>query len=114
MIHMFRIATVIAAILLVPAIACAAAGKGVVVVSAPAGPVKGVAQNGLHVFKGIPYALPPTGDARWKPPAPVPVWKDAFDAAGFGPACVQPQTHGNSIYAETLSPMSEDCLHPNV
>lgn len=50
------------------------------------------------------------GDARWKPPAPVPAWKDAFDAAGFGPACVQPQTHGNSIYAETLSPMSEDCL----
>jgi para-nitrobenzyl esterase len=113
MIRMFRIVTSIAVLLLVPAIAWAGAGKVGVVVNAPAGPVKGIAQSGLHVFKGIPYALPPTGDARWKPPAPVPAWKDALDATGFGPACVQPLTVGN-IYAETLSPMSEDCLNLNV
>lgn len=109
----FRIATIIAAIFLVPAITCAATGKGGVVVDAPAGPVEGIAQNGLHVFKGIRYALPPTGDARWKPPVPVPAWNDAADATEFGPACVQPETAGN-IYAETLPPMSEDCLNLNV
>jgi len=113
MIPMFRIATIIAAILLVPAIAWAAAGKVGVVVNTPAGPVKGIAQNRLHVFKGIPYALPPSGDARWKPPTPVPTWKDAFDAMAFGPACVQPLTRGN-VYAETLPSMSEDCLNLNL
>ena len=113
MIPVFRIATIIAAIFLVPAITSAAAGKVGVIVNAPAGPVKGTAQNGLHVFKGIPYASAPTGDARWKPPAPAPGWKEAFDATAFGPACVQPVTGGN-IYAETLSPMSEDCLILNV
>jgi para-nitrobenzyl esterase len=112
MMPMVRIATIMAAIFLVPAIACAAAGKVGVVVKAPAGPVKGNTQNGLHVFKGIPYALPPTGDARWKAPAAVPPWKAPFDATKFGPACVQPVTGG--IYAETLSPMSEDCLSLNV
>jgi para-nitrobenzyl esterase len=75
--------------------------------------VRGIAQNGLHAFKGIPYALPPTGDARWRAPAPAPAWRDTVDASAFGPACVQPPTSGN-IYAETLSPMSEDCLHLNV
>jgi para-nitrobenzyl esterase len=113
MIRMFRIATIIAAIFLVPAIAGAAANKAGVVVNAPAGPVKGIAQNGLRVFKGIPYALPPIGDARWKPPAPVPAWKEAFDATNFGAACVQPVTAGY-VYAETLPLMSEDCLSLNV
>jgi len=108
-----RIATIIAATFLAPAIGLAAAGKVGVIVNAPAGPVKGTTQNGLHVFKGIPYASAPTGDARWKSPAPVPGWKDPFDASAFGPACVQPVTGGN-IYAETLSPMSEDCLNLNV
>jgi para-nitrobenzyl esterase len=112
MISMFRIFTSIAAIFLLPGIAWAAAGKVGVVVDAPAGPVRGIAESGLHLFKGIPYALPPTGDARWKPPAPVPAWKDALDATRFGPACMQPPAGG--IYAETLSPMGEDCLNLNV
>ena len=105
MIRIFRVAIIFAAIFLVPGIAGAAADKAAVVVNASAGPVEGVAQNGLHVFKGIPYALPPTGNARWKPPAPVPSWKGAFDATAFGPACLQPPAGG--IYAEKLSPMSE-------
>lgn len=113
MIPIFRIAAIVAALFFVPAIACAAPGWGGIIVNAPAGPVSGSAQNGLHLFKGIPYALSPTGDARWKPPAPAPVWKDAFDATGFGPACLQPVTGGN-IYAETLSPMREDCLNLNI
>lgn len=44
------------------------------VVRAPAGAVRGRLTDGQHVFKGIPYALPPVGGRRWQPPAPVFVW----------------------------------------
>lgn len=113
MAHMIRSAAILAAMFAFqPMIGNAATDTGVIV-NAPAGPVKGIVQSGVHVFKGMPYALPPTGDARWKPPAPVPAWTDAFYASRFGPACVQPLTGGN-IYAENLPAMSEDCLSLNV
>src|SRR5690606_10983495 len=38
------------------------------IVRAPAGAVKGQVKGGVHVFRGVPYAQPPVGDARWKPP----------------------------------------------
>src|SRR3546814_17013773 len=40
------------------------------VVHAPAGTVSGETRGGIRAFKGLPYARPPVGDARWKPPAP--------------------------------------------
>ena len=46
----------------------------------------------VHVFKGIPYALPPIGALRWKPPLPVPTWKGTRDATQFGAACIQPKS----------------------
>lgn len=113
MIAAFRITTIIAAMVLGPVASRAAADKAEVIVEAPAGPVRGISQDVIRAFKGIPYALPPTGAARWKPPVPVPSWRDAFDATAFGAACVQPQTRGN-IYAEALSPMREDCLNLNI
>ena len=84
------------------------------VVRAPAGALRGVAQDGLEVFKGVPYAAPPVGGGRWKPPVEVPAWKGVRDAAEFGPACVQPKPRAGSIYAEPPMPMSEDCLSLNV
>ena len=108
-----RIAAFIAAIFLAPSSAWAAPDQDKVLVDAPAGPVQGTARDGIRIFKGIPYALPPTGEARWKPPASVPAWEDALDATDFGPACVQPATTGN-IYAETLAEISEDCLTLNI
>jgi para-nitrobenzyl esterase len=84
------------------------------VVNAPAGRVSGTSVAGLHVFKGIPYALPPTGALRWKPPLPMPKWKDTRPAAQYGPACVQPKARSSSIYAWDLGALSEDCLTLNV
>ncbi|WP_308909103.1 carboxylesterase/lipase family protein [Pseudokordiimonas caeni] len=84
------------------------------VVQAPSGPVKGEAKDGLHIFKGIPYALPPVGDLRWKPPVAVPAWEEVRDAGGFGPACIQPPSRPGSIYFEKLRSTSEDCLYLNI
>uniref|UniRef100_B0SWT0 Carboxylic ester hydrolase n=1 Tax=Caulobacter sp. (strain K31) TaxID=366602 RepID=B0SWT0_CAUSK len=84
------------------------------VVHAPAGALRGVALDGLEVFKGVPYAAPPVGARRWAPPAEAPAWQGVRDAAAFGPACVQPKPRGGSIYAEAPMPISEDCLSLNV
>jgi len=84
------------------------------VVDAPAGIVRGEAVGAIHVFKGIPFALPPTGALRWKPPLPVPRWKDPRDATTVGPACVQPRPRAESIYTWNLPAVSEDCLSLNI
>jgi para-nitrobenzyl esterase len=69
------------------------------------GQVSGVQlDNGVTVFRGIPYAAPPVGDLRWKPPQPPIPWEGVRVADEFGPACMQRrQTY-----------MSEDCLYLNV
>lgn len=84
------------------------------VVRAPTGAVKGVAEEGVRVFKGLPYALPPVGAARWKPPVAMPAWSEVRDATRFGAACVQPKGRADSIYAWDLEQTSEDCLFLNV
>jgi para-nitrobenzyl esterase len=84
------------------------------VVKSPAGAVRGEQVGNLNVFKGIPYALAPTGSLRWKPPLPVPAWKGTRDATTFGPACIQPKPRSGSIYEWELASMSEDCLSLNI
>jgi para-nitrobenzyl esterase len=84
------------------------------VVNAPAGPVRGIAADGLQIFRGIPYAQPPVGWLRWKPPLAIKPWKTPRDATAFGPVCVQPKSRPGSIYAEDYPAMSEDCLSLNV
>jgi para-nitrobenzyl esterase len=75
------------------------------------GPVRGVAESGLDVFRGIPYAAPPVDERRFQPPAPVAPWTDVRDATSFGPAC--PQDPDEHEMAEG-TPTSEDCLTLNV
>jgi para-nitrobenzyl esterase len=80
------------------------------VVRAPAGAVRGSANGDVNVFLGLPYAAPPTGSMRWKPPVSAPGWQGIRDATKFGPACFQPKPRGGSIYADPPAAMSEDCL----
>lgn len=75
-----------------------------------AGHARGLRQDGLCVYKGIPYARPPTGSRRWRPPSPMPQWCGALEAAESGPACTQPARRGGSIYDSALAQTAEDCL----
>ena len=63
----------------------------------------------ITVFRGIPYAAPPVGELRWRPPAPALHWQGVRKADRFGPLCPQPTPRGAEPPA-----MSEDCLFLNV
>jgi para-nitrobenzyl esterase len=75
------------------------------------GRVAGLREPGLTVFKGIPFAAPPVGDLRWKPPQPVVPWSGVKRAEAFAPVCMQ---SGVSMPGETPPRTSEDCLYLNV
>ena len=68
--------------------------------------------DGARVFMGIPYAAPPVGPLRWRPPQPVSPWSEARDAGQVGPICIQPIVEGDTGVGPL--PMSEDCLTLNV
>src|ERR1035437_7270741 len=63
--------------------------KNGLIVNAPAGTVEGRMEGELRVCKGIPYALPPVGSARWRPPCPMLQWTGVRKATKFGSACFQ-------------------------
>lgn len=83
-------------------------------VTAPVGAVEGVQQGGVRIFRGIPYAQPPVGGLRWKPPVAAPDWQGVRKATAFGPACVQPRNRNAGIYTNPLDRVSEDCLTLNI
>jgi len=70
------------------------------------GQVSGVElDDGVTVFRGIPFAAPPVGALRWRAPQPPIPWRGVRAADSFGPTCMQPR--GRAL-------MSEDCLYLNV
>ncbi|HEY0782893.1 MAG TPA: carboxylesterase family protein, partial [Thermoanaerobaculia bacterium] len=74
------------------------------------GVLAGSAADGIQTFKGIPYAKPPVGPLRWRPPQPPAAWKEARDATAFGAAC---PLGGAALEGDGLQ-TSEDCLTLNV
>lgn len=72
-----------------------------------------VTQDGIRVFKGIPFAAPPVGENRWRPPQPVKQWSEVRACNEFGSACPQSDILVRR-YGITLPPMSEDCLHLDI
>jgi para-nitrobenzyl esterase len=98
--------------------ACFSQARGAVV-RTETGAVRGVAaaRPGVVVFKGIPYAAPPVGPLRWRPPQPAKPWSGVRPATEFGASCMQherneflPWTEEYLAHNET----SEDCLFLNV
>lgn len=82
------------------------------VIQTASGMVRGVREGDVDVFKGIPFAAPPVGDFRWRPPQPVTPWEGVRDSKEFGPTCAQ---GGRGTAPGTISEgSSEDCLYLNV
>lgn len=76
------------------------------------GILRGITEGEVTVFKGIPYAAPPVGEYRWRPPQPVNPWKGVRDAIAFGPNCAQ---GGWGAAPGTIQEgSSEDCLYLNL
>jgi para-nitrobenzyl esterase len=74
-----------------------------------AGQVEGRLEEGIWEFLGIPYAAPPTGERRWRPPAPVPAWEGVRPCKQFGDSCPQPDAPWYG-----LGSLGEDCLYLNI
>lgn len=70
------------------------------------------ARAGLDEFKGIPYAAPPVGPLRWKPPEPVAAWTGVRRADSFGSRCMQRPVFGDMVFRS--DGMGEDCLYLNI
>jgi len=76
------------------------------------GTLQGVVENTMTVFKNIPYAAPPVGDLRWRPPQPALAWSGVRDASQFGESCPQPDV--KNLSTGLGLPGKEDCLKLNV
>ena len=94
----------------------AAAATFALASAAHAGDTVKVAQGELHgatagtvtSFKNIPFAAPPVGDLRWRPPQPARAWSGVRDATRLGPQCWQMRQVTGDVN------QSEDCLQLNV
>jgi len=90
------------------------------VVKVDSGQLQGVEADGVISFKGIPFAAPPVGELRWRPPQPKPKWTGVRQAKEFGPSCMQGRGFGPppGAAARPAAPSfpepSEDCLYLNV
>ena len=92
-----------ASLMLLEGIAAAA------VVKVEGGHVEGVVENGLKVYRGIPFAAPPVGELRWRAPQSVKPWRGVRRADKFASPCMQVAGPATAV----LRP-SEDCLYLNV
>ncbi len=81
-----------------------------VTVRLDSGPVIGTSDSGVNVFRGVPFAAPPIGPLRWRPPEPVAAWTEARDASRSGPPCMQPLRPGQPNEGGVEEQGSEDCL----
>jgi para-nitrobenzyl esterase len=95
------------------AAAAASGSGGDPIVTTSDGAVRGAAVPGSTVdaFLGLPYAAPPTGNLRWRPPQSPTQWRGVRDATSFAPSCPQNPTFNPFL---PPGPTSEDCLYLSV
>ena len=76
------------------------------------GILRGLTEDGVDIYKGIPYAAPPIGELRWRPPQPITPWEGVRDASEYGHNCAQSGRGGAP--GSIAEGSSEDCLYLNV
>ena len=82
-----------------------------------AGRVAGVERGGIRIFRGIPFARPPRGPLRWRPPEPPAPWSGVRPAVSTGPAAPQPAVANTAVgrlLPSAQARSDEDCLTLNV
>jgi para-nitrobenzyl esterase len=83
------------------------------VVTIESGKLKGVNEERVAFYKGIPFAMPPLGELRWAPPQPVAPWKGVREASAMQHDCMQLPAPSEASPGGTNTP-SEDCLYLNI
>ena len=115
---MRRITAILAGFALLPAVAASpqpAQPLAPVRVRIESGALVGAQRETANVFRDIPFAAPPMGPLRWRPPQPVRPWAGERDATAVGPSCPQPMNaDGSPNDGGANGPTSEDCLQLNV
>ncbi|MFX1277124.1 MAG: carboxylesterase/lipase family protein [Promethearchaeota archaeon] len=83
------------------------------IVETKLGKIKGYIDGNLYIFKGIPYAEPPIGDLRFKPPVNKKSWSGILDTTEFGFNAIQGYSFLEELMGK-IEPESEDCLNLNI
>ncbi|MEA1675028.1 carboxylesterase/lipase family protein [Nitrospirillum sp. BR 11163] len=102
----------VAALLLTAAVPAFAAETAAPVVQVEQGRVSGVVTGDVAAFKGIPFAAPPVGSLRWRPPQPAAAWAGVRSGAEYGADCMQKPLPGDAAPLGVAP--AEDCLYLNV
>ncbi|MFX1573529.1 MAG: carboxylesterase/lipase family protein [Promethearchaeota archaeon] len=84
------------------------------VVETTNGKIQGYFNRGVIKFKGIPYAAPPIGNLRFKPPVPVEPWEGVLDTTKYGPVAPQPPSALENMFSDPLPSSEADCLTLNI
>ncbi|XP_070566732.1 neurotactin-like [Ptychodera flava] len=100
------------AVVIVLYVAAHTVSRSIIQAQTDCGFVEGDEEKGAYVFKGIPYAVPPVGDLRWREPLSLKgsksCWEGVYSAKRYGSVCVQP----GKDYKDVIG--NEDCLYLNV
>ena len=83
------------------------------IIDTKSGKVQGYSDNGVEVYKGIPFAEPPIGDLRFQPPVAKEPWDGVLEATKYGSCSFQGSTQLEKWFGK-LEPESEDCLTLNI
>jgi len=78
------------------------------------GKIQGYIEQGIKIFKGIPYASPPVGDLRFKPPIPPKQWSDLRNTTEFSSICPQPPSEKESAFGTPFERDEAKCLTLNI
>nr|WP_315297791.1 carboxylesterase/lipase family protein [Raoultella terrigena] len=78
------------------------------------GTLSGIAEQGIHIWRGIPFAAPPVGELRWRAPRPPARWQGVRRADAFSAASWQDIEYCRELGGGDPGRFSEDCLYLNV